>query len=265
MTALADAFLAVPLAHRALHDVADARPENSRAAVRAAVAAGYGIEIDLQASRDGAAMVFHDYDLGRLTPETGPLRQHDAAQLARIPLTGGKEGIPDLPEILGLVAGRVPLLIELKDQHGGMGQTDGTLEAATAVALAGYAGPVAVMSFNPHMMMAMADLRLRGRRLAASARRDARAAAHHRRLRRGGGVVRQPRGGRPRQPASGPPARGGRGDPVLDRAQPRGRGARARGGRYHHLRGVSARYPGLMPPPDAPDRARTARNRQQAR
>jgi glycerophosphoryl diester phosphodiesterase len=157
MTALADAFLAVPLAHRALHDVADARPENSRAAVRAAVAAGYGIEIDLQASRDGAAMVFHDYDLGRLTPETGPLRQHDAAQLARIPLTGGKEGIPDLPEILGLVAGRVPLLIELKDQHGGMGQTEGTLEAATAVALAGYAGPVAVMSFNPHMMMAMAD------------------------------------------------------------------------------------------------------------
>jgi len=156
MTALPEAFLAVPFAHRGLHDVARARPENSRAAVRAALAAGYGIEIDLQLSRDGHAMVFHDYDLGRLTAQTGPVRQRDAARLAQIPLGGGDEGIPDLPEILALVAGRVPLLIELKDQHGQMGETDGTLEAATAAALADYAGPVAVMSFNPHMMIAMA-------------------------------------------------------------------------------------------------------------
>ncbi|MDZ7711475.1 MAG: glycerophosphodiester phosphodiesterase family protein [Roseovarius sp.] len=158
MTALPTAFLRTPLAHRALHDAADGRPENSRAAIRAAIVQGYGIEIDLQPSRDGAAMVFHDYDLGRLTPETGPLRRRDARELAQIPLRGGDEGIPDLPEILGLVAGRVPLLIELKDQHGQMGQTDGTLEAATAAALAGYPGPVAVMSFNPQMMIAMAGL-----------------------------------------------------------------------------------------------------------
>ncbi|MET4101364.1 glycerophosphoryl diester phosphodiesterase [Roseovarius sp. MBR-78] len=156
MSALPQAFLRRPLAHRALHDVAEGRPENSRAAIRAAIAHGYGIEIDLQASRDGAAMVFHDYDLGRLTPETGPLRQCDAATLAQIPLRGGDEGIPALPEILGLVAGRVPLLIEIKDQHGQMGRTDGTLEHATAGALAGYDGPVAVMSFNPHMMIEMA-------------------------------------------------------------------------------------------------------------
>ena len=155
---LPEAFLRTPLAHRALHDAGEGRPENSRAAIRAAIAHGYGVEIDLQPSRDGAAMVFHDYDLGRLTPETGPLRQRDAAQLAHIPLRGGDEGIPDLPEILRLIAGRVPLLIELKDQHGQMGQTDGTLEAATAAALAGYAGPVAVMSFNPQMMIAMAAL-----------------------------------------------------------------------------------------------------------
>ena len=50
-------FLSVPLAHRALHDVNDGRPENSRAAIRAAIAAGYGIEIDLQLSKDGRAMV----------------------------------------------------------------------------------------------------------------------------------------------------------------------------------------------------------------
>jgi len=156
MTALPEAFLSVPLAHRGLHDMTNGRPENSRAAVRAAIAAGYGIEIDLQASHDGAAMVFHDYDLARLTSETGPVRRRDAAQLAQIPLTGGDEGIPGLAEILTIVAGRVPLLIELKDQHGQMGETDGTLEAATAAALAGYAGPVAVMSFNPHMMVEMA-------------------------------------------------------------------------------------------------------------
>lgn len=156
--ALPAAFLRTPLAHRALHDAGKGRPENSRAAIRAAIARGYGIEIDLQCSRDGAAMVFHDYDLGRLTPETGPVRQRDAAQLVRIPLKGGDEGIPGLPEILALVAGRVPLLIELKDQHGRMGQTDGTLEQAAASALAGFSGPVAVMSFNPQMMIAMAAL-----------------------------------------------------------------------------------------------------------
>tara|TARA_Y100001933_G_C18985265_1_gene558241 strand:- start:1465 stop:2232 length:768 start_codon:yes stop_codon:yes gene_type:complete len=156
MSALPEAFLHLPLAHRALHDVTAGRPENSRAAIRAAIAAGYGIEIDLQLSRDGRAMVFHDYDLGRLTSGTGPVRGRDAAELAAIPLRGGDEGIPDLAEVLGLVAGRVPLLIELKDQHGQMGVTDGALEAATAQALAGYDGPVALMSFNPEMVVAMA-------------------------------------------------------------------------------------------------------------
>lgn len=158
MTGLHDDFRRLPLAHRGLHDVTDRRPENSRAAMRAAIAAGYGMEIDLQLSRDGQAMVFHDYDLGRLTPETGPVRQRDAAELCRIPLVGGDEGIPDLSAILGLVAGRAPLLIELKDQHGQMQQTDGALERATARALAGYAGPVAVMSFNPFMVACMAGL-----------------------------------------------------------------------------------------------------------
>ncbi|QFT94666.1 Glycerophosphoryl diester phosphodiesterase [Roseovarius sp. THAF9] len=158
MSRLDPEFLRAPLAHRALHDVSDCRPENSRAAIAAAMAHGYGIEIDLQLSRDGAAMVFHDYDLRRLTGQAGPVQQRDAAELGRISLLGGDEGIPALPEVLELVAGRVPLLIELKDQQGQMGQTDGRLEAATAVALRGYAGPVAVMSFNPEMMIAMRDL-----------------------------------------------------------------------------------------------------------
>lgn len=152
-------FLSVPLAHRALHDAADGRPENSRAAVRAAIAAGYGIEIDLQLSSDGCAMVFHDAVLDRLADASGPVRARTCAELRAIPLKGGDgEGIPDLDEILELVGGQVPLLIELKDQHGGMGITDGALERAAAKALDGYSGPVALMSFNPHMVAELARL-----------------------------------------------------------------------------------------------------------
>ncbi|MEQ9258309.1 MAG: glycerophosphodiester phosphodiesterase family protein [Roseovarius sp.] len=157
MSALPEAFRRVPIAHRALHDVRDGRPENSRAAILAAIEHGYGVEIDLQLSRDGAAIVFHDYDLRRLTPEQGPIRQRDADELARVPLNGGEETIPGFAEILTLVDGRAPLLVELKDQHGQMGETDGTLEAETARALEGYAGDVALMSFNPHMVARMAD------------------------------------------------------------------------------------------------------------
>lgn len=152
------AFLHAPLAHRALHDVGAGRPENSRAAVRAAIAAGYGIEIDLQLSRDGVAMVFHDETLERLTPRTGWLRDLTAAELAATPLAGGDEGVPTFAEILTLVAGRVPLLVELKDQTLRMSETDGKLEAATVAALAGYDGPVALMSFNPHCIAHLARL-----------------------------------------------------------------------------------------------------------
>lgn len=156
---LPDDLLRLPVAHRAFHDIDQGRPENSRAAIRAAIAAGYGIEIDLQLTSDGAAMVFHDYDLGRLTGQAGPLRRCSAAEAAEIPLLHGDgETIPSFEEVLDLVAGRVPLLVELKDQDGGMGPDVGPLEAAAARALAGYAGPVAVMSFNPHSMAEMARI-----------------------------------------------------------------------------------------------------------
>lgn len=151
-------FLTKPIAHRALHDVGDGRPENSRAAIRAALKAGYPIEIDLQLSRDGHAMVFHDATLDRLTMETGPVNQRSATELSHIPLRGGRETIPSLRQVLKLVAGRVPLLIELKDQQGELGPTDGKLESATAQALVDYEGPVALMSFNPHSVVVMARL-----------------------------------------------------------------------------------------------------------
>ena len=157
MTQLDRRFLTTPIAHRALHDVSQGRPENSRAAIQAAISAGYGIEIDLQLSKDHVPMVFHDYDLERLAEGEGPIQQRDARELSAIPLRGGEEGIPELKEVLDLVNGQVPLLIEFKDQDGQMGKNVGTLEKAAADLLATYDGPVAVMSFNPHSVTHLAE------------------------------------------------------------------------------------------------------------
>jgi glycerophosphoryl diester phosphodiesterase len=151
--ALPPAFLAAPIAHRALHG--PGRAENSMAAVEAAVAAGYGIEIDVQLTADGAAMVFHDEELSRLTGEAGLVRERTAEGLAAIPLKAGGGTIPRLSEVLARVKGRVPLLIEVKDQDGQMGPRVGELEQAVAIDLAPYEGPVAVMSFNPHSVDAL--------------------------------------------------------------------------------------------------------------
>lgn len=151
-------FLQAPIAHRALHDIPDGRPENSRAAIRAAVDAGYGIEIDLQLTSDSRAMVFHDYDMGRLTGQPGPIRQVSSEQAQATPLLHADDGIPTLDEVLGMVAGKVPLLIEFKDQDGAMGPDIGPLEADAVRALQGYDGPVAVMSFNPNSVAELARL-----------------------------------------------------------------------------------------------------------
>lgn len=154
---LAPTFLTMPLAHRALHDAQAHRPENSLSAIRAAIDQGYGIEIDLQGSADGVAMVFHDDDLDRLTFDTGPVKARTAAELQRIRVRNTRDPIPTLRQVLAEVRGQVPLLIELKDQSGVIGPTDGVLERATATALDGYNGPVAVMSFNPSSVAKMAE------------------------------------------------------------------------------------------------------------
>ena len=156
--ALPAALLHTPLAHRALHDRTRRRPENSPAAVRAAVAAGYGIEIDLQLSSDGQPMVFHDDTLDRLTEGRGPITHRTCAELQALTVRDSDDPIPTLAQVLALVAGRVPLLIEIKDQDGALGPRVGALEAATAAALKSYPGPVALMSFNPHSVAAIARL-----------------------------------------------------------------------------------------------------------
>lgn len=133
-----------PFAHRGLHG--PAVPENSPAAFAAAIAIGHGIECDVQASRDVEAIVFHDYDLDRLTGETGAVADRPASALTAIPLANG-DRIPRLADLLALVAGRVPLLIEIKAKD----RRVVPLCLAVRRALEGYRGPVAVMSFNPEV------------------------------------------------------------------------------------------------------------------
>jgi len=158
MPQLPERFRTLPLAHRALHDVSDGRPENSRAAVKSAIANGFGIEIDVQLAADNVAMVFHDYDLKRLTGLNGLVREVTSTDLAGIALKGGSEGIPTLAAILEIVAGRVPLLVEIKDQDGSLGVDVGPLEIAVAQVIDDYQGDLGIMSFNPHAVRAMQAL-----------------------------------------------------------------------------------------------------------
>lgn len=140
-----DALIAVPFAHRGLHGAGV--PENSRAAFEAAIARGHGIEFDVQASRSGGACVFHDYELDRLTGESGPLAERSLDELGRIRLGGSRETVPSLEEILALVGARAPLLIEVKAPRRGLA----SLCAAIASALDCHAGQVGLMSFSPRI------------------------------------------------------------------------------------------------------------------
>ncbi|WP_114227564.1 MULTISPECIES: glycerophosphodiester phosphodiesterase family protein [Sphingomonas] len=131
-------------AHRGLHG--PGVPENSLAAARGALALGAGIECDVRATADGIAHVFHDEGLERLTGADGCLRHRSSAHAAELRLLGTGEPIPTLVDLLTLIDGQVPLLIEVKREIG--------LERlcqAVAAALAGYRGPVAVMSFDPRV------------------------------------------------------------------------------------------------------------------
>lgn len=134
---------ATPYAHRGLHG--PERIENSRAAFEAAIAAGFGIELDVQASREGEAFVFHDYELDRLTDAKGRVADRSASDLRRLSLRGQAETMPSLEEALALVAERAPLLIEVKAP----GRKVAPLCRSISQALGGYQGDAAVMSFNP--------------------------------------------------------------------------------------------------------------------
>lgn len=133
-------------AHRGLHG--NGVPENSPTAFALAMERGLGIECDVQRTADGQAVVFHDWDLDRLTGESGAVIERRANDLARIALTGSTDTIPTLRQFLDQVAGQVPVLIEVKSKRE---VRSAPLCLAVRRALEGYRGPVAVMSFDPRV------------------------------------------------------------------------------------------------------------------
>ena len=139
-------------AHRGLHH--DGVPENSLAAAEGAIAAGMGIECDIQRSRDDHPMVFHDWDLARLTGEAGDTEDRAADALEELSLLGTDQHPVRLATFLASVAGRVPLLIEVKSLPGY--DVEWTC-ASVGWLLDTYSGAVAVMSFDPRVPMWFAD------------------------------------------------------------------------------------------------------------
>lgn len=118
------------------------------AAFRAAIAAGLGIECDIRKSSDGRAMVFHDAELERLTGHTGAMGARSVGDLTAIALTGSDETIPTLRDLLELVAGKAPLLLEVKSDDR---RPIDALCRAVRRDLDGYRGLAAVMSFDPRV------------------------------------------------------------------------------------------------------------------
>jgi glycerophosphoryl diester phosphodiesterase len=133
-------------AHRGLHG--DGVPENSLAAAEGAIAAGLGIECDIQMSADNVPMVFHDWALERLTGAEGMVGSRTADELETLTLLGTNQHLVRLAQFLDLVAGRVPLLIEIKSLPS---FNIANCCAEVSRVLANYAGPFAVMSFDPRM------------------------------------------------------------------------------------------------------------------
>lgn len=143
-----------PIAHRGLHDAARGVIENTPSSVRAAVEAGYAIEVDLQITANGEAMVHHDEALGRLNDGVGALAEITAADLRRVPYKATADRMMTLGELCDLVAGRVTLVLEMKTLFDG----DARLPERTAAVLRGYRGRAAVMSFDPAQVEAMAHI-----------------------------------------------------------------------------------------------------------
>jgi glycerophosphoryl diester phosphodiesterase len=141
---LRDSWLTrTPIAHRGLHDLADACPENSLAAFERSCAMGFPIELDVRLSRDAHVVVFHDRSLQRLTGERGRVEDRAAAEVTAMPLLGTSEHVPLLRDVLDLVAARVPLLIELKSAA-----LSPALERGVLDTLQGFDGDVAIQSFS---------------------------------------------------------------------------------------------------------------------
>ena len=149
-----DWLTARPVAHRGLHEAARGIIENMPAAAQGAIAGNFAIECDIQLSADGEAMVHHDDVLGRLTEGSGRLREKTAAELKAVRFNGTSERMMTLADLCTLVAGRVPLVIEVKSHFDG----DRALVKRMAEVLSTYQGPAVGMSFDPDQVVALREL-----------------------------------------------------------------------------------------------------------
>ncbi len=149
-----DWLTARPVAHRGLHDRARGIIENMPAAAQAAIDGNFGIECDIQLTADGEAMVHHDDALGRLTEGSGALLGMTAAELKAVRFKDTSERMMSLGDLCALVAGRVPLVIEVKSHF----DSDRKLVARMAEVLASYRGPAVGMSFDPDQVLALRAL-----------------------------------------------------------------------------------------------------------
>ncbi|HTB00975.1 MAG TPA: glycerophosphodiester phosphodiesterase [Bradyrhizobium sp.] len=143
-----------PVAHRGLHDRARGIIENMPGAAQAAIAGRFGIECDIQLTADGEAMVHHDDELGRLTEASGALKEKTAAELKAVKFKDTEERMMSLADLCALVAGRVPLVIEMKSHFDG----DRRLVKRMAEVLASYSGPAVGMSFDPDQVLALREI-----------------------------------------------------------------------------------------------------------
>jgi glycerophosphoryl diester phosphodiesterase len=149
-----DWLTARPIAHRGLHDAAAGVIENTTSAFKAAIADGFGIETDIQITADGEAMVHHDFALGRLTLGSRQLAAMTAAGLKEVPFKATADRMMTLGELCDFAAGRTPLIIEVKSRFDG----DRRLVTRAAEVLKGYAGPLAVMSFDAAVVEALREI-----------------------------------------------------------------------------------------------------------
>lgn len=131
-------------AHRGLHDNESDAPENSLESFRQAVEKGYGIELDVQVTKDLVPVVFHDYDLNRACGVDKRISELVYDELSQYRLFESQERIPTLREALDCIGGKVPVIVELKIPF----KPDNTCRAASEV-LNDYSGLYCIESFNP--------------------------------------------------------------------------------------------------------------------
>ena len=134
--------------HRGLHNLPRGVPENSMLAFRYAVTGGFGIELDVRLSRDRVPVVIHDGSLRRLCGVEGFVEKTSVEELQKLKLLGTRESVPTLEEVLQLVDGKVPLMLELKSYKNNVRD----LCLKTAKLLEGYRGDFAVESFDPRVL-----------------------------------------------------------------------------------------------------------------